>query len=257
MKTRLRIEAFLRAIKVLTDNGVDTSGICDVYYARLGLTVPPVFRPPVKNPPLPLPLIQQLPKADLDCRLIGSVPATVLFKFFIDLPEDQRKSIAAGAQINTIDEFKAFLSKAENGSLPSEVKNFVIALLQTEANVREAVHALLFDAFVDKVVYLELTVCPLYHTRQGLTMEETLDRILDEIAKFRTKHSMRVGLVVNANIEKQSPLDVHKLAQLAVAYQTRGVLGFATTSAEIGVAQMRYFEATFDNLSENFMPVTL
>jgi adenosine deaminase len=68
---------------------------------------------------------------------------------------------------------------------------------------------------------------------------------------------MRVGIVIGANIEKLSPLDVHKLAELAVAYQGRGVLGFATTNQEIAVDQMRYFEATFEYLSTNFVPVTI
>jgi adenosine deaminase len=64
-------------------------------------------------------------------------------------------------------------------------------------------------------------------------------------------------IVINANVEKLSPLDVEKLAELTVAYRGRGVIGFATTSAEIKVAQMRYFERTFAYLKENFIPVTI
>jgi adenosine deaminase len=257
MKTRLRIEAFLRSIKVLEKHGIEAKGLNELYYSHLGLTVPPVFHPPVKNPPLPLPLIQQLPKADLDCRLIGSVPLPVMYKLYSELPDNERNKLAGGKPFVSLEDFRAFLAKGSNERLPSDVKNLLIALLQTEANLREAVHALLYEAFVDKVLYLELTVSPIEHLRSDLSMEGTLDCILNEIEKFTANHEMRIGIVINANIEKLNPLDVHKLAELAVAYQGRGVLGFATTNQEIGVDQMRFFEATFEYLSTNFVPVTI
>jgi adenosine deaminase len=180
-----------------------------------------------------------------------------MFRFFAALPGEKQRELAGAAQLTTLDQFTAYLARGNSGRLPSDVKNLTIALLQTEENLRQAVHALLYEAFADNIVYLELTVCPLSHTRGGLSMEAALNCVLDEIAKFRAAHEIRVAIVINANIEKLGPLDVHRLAQLAVAYQGRGVVGFATTTAEIGVAQMRFFEATFDYLSESFVPVTI
>jgi adenosine deaminase len=255
MKTRLRIEAFLKAVKVLEKHGIDLRGqLNELYYGRLGLTVPPVFHPPVKIPPLPLPVLQLLPKADLDCRLLGSIPMPVMHKLYSELPEDERKALPALA---TFKDFATFLADGKSRLLRSDLKNFAISLLQTEENLRQAVRALLYEAFVDNVVYLELTVCPLYHTRKKLTMENVMDYLLDECEKFKVGHPLSVGIVINANVEKLNPLDVHQLASLAVAYHGRGVVGFATTTAEIGVAHMRFFEASFDYLSENFVPVTM
>jgi adenosine deaminase len=260
MKKRLRIEAFFRAVKVFADNGIEINGLNEFYYGKLGLTIPPQFHSPVQTPPLPLPLIQQLPKVDLDCRLIGSIPIPSFYRFFTDLPPDDRKALQELLripQLSTPEEFSAFLRSAGNRQMTSDIKNLAIALLQTERNLRQGVHDLLYEAAVDNVAYLELTVCPLYHIRKGVSKETVLDCLLDEIEKFTRRHSLQVGIVINANLEKLSPLEVHGLAALAFAYYERGVCGFATTTAEISPGQMRFFAATFDYLSENSVPVTL
>jgi adenosine deaminase len=254
MRKRLRIEAFLKATRILSDEGIDLSGISGTYYAGLGVTFPPRFLPPVANPRMTIALVAQLPKCDLDCRLIGSVPLSLLYRFYTDLPEENRNELPS---CSSLEEFTAYCLRECDRCMRTEAKNLATALLQTEPNLRAATHAILYEAFVDKVLYLELTVCPTGHTRRGLTPEMVLDVVLDEIGKFKKKHDIRVSLVINANIAKSSPLDVHRLAELAVAYHGRGVVGFATTTAEISVAEMRFFEQTFAYLSDNFVPVTI
>jgi adenosine deaminase len=241
MRKRFRIEAFLRATKILAENGIDLTGIDS---RELGVTFPPKFVPTVLNQPLTVAVLQQLPKCDVDCRLIGSVPLPLLYRFYTELSE------AARSALPRFDSFESFTELF----LQSDSRTLTIALLQTEANLRLAIHAILQEAFSDNVAYLELTMCPLLHTKAGLSPNQVLDIVLDVIANFQ---DLRTSVVINANIQKLNPLEIQALAELTVAYHDRGVVGFATTSAEIGVSQMRFFESTFTYLADHFIPVTI
>jgi adenosine deaminase len=250
MGRQLRLEAFLRSMQVLTRHGIDLAHVDTSYYSQLGVSVPPRFVPPVRNPPVTLHLLRQIPKCDLDCRLIGSVPMPVLFEFFQQTP-------IAGLDFASEDDLRRFCMRDSDMRLKADAKELSTSLLQTEANLRRATSAVLQEAFDDKVLYLELTVCPVYHTRQGLTKEQVLDCILDEVQQFTAAHEIQVSLVINANVVKLGPVTVHKLAKLAVSYLHKGVVGFATTTGEVTISEMRFFEATFNYLSNNFVPVTI
>lgn len=255
VRRRLRIDAFVKSMKILQECGADISGVIAnaPYYACLGLTVPPVFKPPVRNPPLTLALLQQLPKCDLDCRFIGSVPLPFLYQFYRGLPEKEMKGLP---QFGSLEELTSYVLDPADEDHHTRGKELAIRLLQTEENVRQGVTAILDEAYADRVVYLELTVCPLLHTKH-MTKEKFIDVVLDQINKFVEKKSIRVTVVINANVKALSPLQLQELAELAVAYQSRGVVGFTTTTEEITNAQMKFFQPTFDYLRENHVPVTI
>lgn len=255
MRKRLRIEAFIKSMKILQQNNIDISEIkaFEKYYFQLGLTVPPRFEPPVQNPPLTLALLQELPKCDLDCRLIGSVPLSILYKFYCESTEEEKKKLPTFANK---EEFTKYFMREEDAKYHAEGKRLSVKLLQKEENIREGVHGILLEAFVDNVVYMEITVSPLLHCKL-MTKEQFLDTVLDEIKKFTSKKPMKVNVVINANVANLNPLKVQQCAELCVAYKGRGVVGFSTTTLEIDEDKMRYFEDTFKYLQNNFVPVTV
>ncbi|KAH0788476.1 adenosine deaminase [Histomonas meleagridis] len=255
-RKRLRVQAFIKSMKILQENNIDISGVIanSDYYAKIGLTVPPAFKPIVQNPPLTLSLLQQLSKCDLDCRLIGSVPFGLLYEFYTKLSEEERNSLPKFA---SAEEMKEFCLCKEEEQFHLKGKALAISLLQTEENIRSAVNAILDEAFQDKVIYMELTVCPLYHIKKELTSEKVVEIISDEIEKFTNGKDMTVKIVINGNIKTLSPLQIHELAKLAVKCQDKGVVGFTTTTAEISEEQMRFYEQTFNYLRQNHIPVTM
>lgn len=262
LKKRLRVEAFVQAIKVLQKNNIDISGLVKNadYYAKLGLTVPPKFSPPTENPPLTLALLQQMPKCDLDCRFIGSVPLPLLWTFYQELPEKERidRYDQHLPKFESFEDMQNYILKEDEKNLNMKGKTLCLALLQSERNIREGLNAVLYEAFVDKVVYLELTCCPLLHTKE-LTAEQVLDIICDVCNKFceNKKNQITVKVVLNANILALTPIEVQKVAELCVAYKDKGVIGFMTTTGEIDEDAMKYFESTFDYLQNNFVPVSI
>jgi len=254
LRRGLRVEAFVRAIAVLEAAKVPITGLDELYYTRLGVTVPPRFMPPVRNPPLTLALLQQVPKCDIDCRFFGSVPTTLLFDFYTHLGEAERAELPA---FRDSAEVFVFLHNESDRQARKEARRFCLAVLQTEQNIRDGVRAIVREAFEDKVMYMELTLCPLLHTQGGLAGGQVIDAVLDEIAKFTGDREMEVNVVLSADIGIMSPLEVQAVAEQCVAYRGRGVVGFATTSSEIDVASMRFYEQTFEYLRTNFIRVTM
>ncbi|KAH0790990.1 adenosine deaminase [Histomonas meleagridis] len=255
MKRRLRIDAFVKSIQILQENNIDITEVIanSTYYANLGLTVPPSFQPPVKNPPLTLALLQQLPKCDLDCRLIGSVPFTVLYDFYKKLNENERNGLP---DFKSTEELAKYCTTHITDGHYRKGQALAIKLLQTEENIRSGIYAILDEAYVDKVIYMELTICPLLHNSK-LSNDEFINIVIDEITKFTSDKEMNVKVVINANVRALSPLQIQELAELAVKYQDKGVVGFTTTTEEIGKNDIKYYQPTFDYLRQNHVPVTI
>lgn len=259
VRKRMRIDAFVQSMKVLINNHVDISSILEnaKHYYKIGLTVPPCFHPPIRQPPLTLALIQQLPKCDLDCRLIGSIPIPILYKFYTELPPEKQAKLPRFSSPTDLEKFFHSESKTEFGT---DAKKLGIKLLQTEENIRAALRGIFEDAYTDNIIYLEVTVSPIYHTKKGLTEDQFCEIIIDEAQKVEGK--VEVRYVINANISTLAPIEVDKLARLAVKYRCsakykKGVVGFATTSQEITEDSMRFYQQTFTYLREEFMPVTM
>lgn len=255
MRKRLRIEAFVKSMKILQANGIDISELQELdkqYYSTIGLTIPPKFEPPVKNPPLTLPLIQLLPKADLDCRFIGSVPLSILYKFYAEASEKDKRKMPV---FKNYEEFSNFFVNSDD-IYNNKGKQLCIRLLQKEENIREGIRGLLHEAFVDNIVYMELTICPLLHVKQ-MNSHHFVDIVLDEVNKYCANKPIVVKIVINVNIKIFSPLKVDECAKLCVEYKDRGVIGFSTTTKEITEEEMRYYEDIFAYLNDNFIPVTM
>ncbi|KAK8896155.1 hypothetical protein M9Y10_014049 [Tritrichomonas musculus] len=261
LKKRLRVEAFVKAIKVLQKNDIDISNLVEYsdYYAKLGLTVPPKFCPPAENPPLTPRILEQIPKCDIDCRFIGSVPLTLLWEFYQKLPDNEKvdRFDEPLPKFESYEEMSDYILNEDEKNHHMKGETLCLALLQSAKNIREGVKAILSQAARDKVAYLELTCCPLLHTKK-LSEEDVLDVICDVCKQFneRPSYGITVKIVLNANIETLTPIQVQKVAEMCVQHEDKGVVGFMTTG-EIDEDTMKYYEDTFDYLHDNFVPVTI
>jgi len=248
LQKRLRIEAITRSLKVLKANGIDVSGIAanSHYYNSLGLNVPNQFAIPKPQPQLTMEIIQKLKKADVDTRLSGSVPLKTLYSFYQQLPENKRVRSFASEE-----EFSKFFVCTSKDSCIKEALKVSVSLLQNEANIRQGVKGIIAEAIADNVVSLEIRLYPEEHTQEGLTEEQVISIVCDE-AKNAASINARVVLAVG----DVDPLYAMKIAQLAVEFEEKGVVGFSFTR-EIIPEEYRYFQPIFDYLRKNFINVSM
>lgn len=175
---------------------------------------------------LTLEAIQRLPKTDLHVHLDGSLRlATILdlaSRDGITLPASDPEGLA-----------RAMHCGENTGSLVEYLKAFDITLrvLQTEEALHRAAYELAADAAAENVRYMEVRYAPMLHTRRGLPLTRVVEAVLAGLRAAETDHGIRSNVIICGirNISAESSLE---MAQLAVAYKGRGVIGFDLAGAE-------------------------
>jgi adenosine deaminase len=175
---------------------------------------------------LPLDFFRQLPKADLHVHLDGSLRVDTI----IDLARKHR------VELPSMD--PAELGRAMNlgqncGSLVEYLKAFDVTLrvMQHEDALYRVAYELAEDAARENVRYMEVRYSPMLHGRLGLRQTGVVEAVL---AGLRAAHDT-LGIEANVilcGIRNISPESSLEMAELAVAYKGRGVVGYDLAGAE-------------------------
>ena len=153
-----------------------------------------------------------------------------------------------------------FVESADSGSLVRYLETFdhTIAVMQTpEALARVAREAVL-DLAADGVVYAEQRWAPEQHVQRGLALEATVEAVqsgIDEGIREAAARgqTIRVGQLVTAMRHTDR---WREIAELAVAYRDRGVVGFDIAGPEDGFPPSRHAEI-WQYLADQNFPVTV
>lgn len=195
-------------------------------------------------------LLHALPKTDLHVHLDGSIrPATILA-----LARDQGVRLP----VRSLSDLKRFLSGLTSGvSLARYLKAFDLTLrvLQQREALERTAFELAEDAHREHIRYMEVRYCPALHTKQGLAMEETVEAVTAGLARARHRYGIQTGTIV-CGIRHLSPRLSLRLAELAVAYYGRGVVGFDLAGAERDYPAKEHRKA-FDHVVRNNVNVTV
>ncbi|MBV9822631.1 MAG: adenosine deaminase, partial [Actinobacteria bacterium] len=110
------------------------------------------------------------------------------------------------------------------------------------------------DLVADGVVYAEIRWAPEQHVTEGLSLEEVVDATLEGFAHgtqaaSEQGHQIRIGALVTA---MRHAARSREIAELAVAYRDRGVVGFDIAGAEAGFPPTRHLDAFEYLRRENF-----
>jgi len=189
------------------------------------------------RPPVTEELIRALPKTDLHCHLDGSLRlATIL-----ELAEDQ----GVGLPADTPEGLARAIHMGETcASLEDYLTAFevTLAVLQTEEALYRAAYELALDAAAENVRYLEVRYSPVLHTRRGLKATTIVDAVLLGLRHASRETGLRSNVIV-CGIRHVDPQTSVRLAELAVAYKGKGVVGFDLAGAEEGHPARRHREA--------------
>ena len=182
-------------------------------------------------------LLRALPKTDLHCHLDGSLRlATVL-----ELAEQQKVELPAG----TPDGLARAIHMGETcASLEDYLVAFdvTLAVLQTEEALYRAAYELAMDCAAENVRYLEVRYAPVLHTRRGLKPTTILDAVLDGLRHAKRETGIKSNVIV-CGIRHMDPQTSVRLAELAVAYKGKGVVGYDLAGAEEGHPAREHREA--------------
>jgi len=195
-------------------------------------------------PELTLEFLESLPKTDLHVHLDGSIRLETL----VDLAREQgvalptrdlgelRYLLAAGRKVKSLDEY---------------LEGFAVTLsvMQTEPALERAAFELAEDAQREGVRYIEVRYAPMLHTRGGLSLTQVMEAVLRGLRNAKRKYRIRYGLIL-CGIRSMSPSLSVRMAELAIAFKNRGVVGFDLAGSEINnpaKEHQRAFQLILDN----------
>jgi adenosine deaminase len=189
--------------------------------------------------------IKALPKVVLHEHLDGVLrPATILQLAsdarYTKLPASDPAALAAW-----------FHREGSKGSLVKYLEGFAhtIAVMQTEEALERVAYEEVEDLANDGVVYFETRFAPVFHTRKGLTHQQVVAAVLKGLERGRKAFNVRSGLIISAMRNMNVSLE---MAELAVDFRQRGVVGFDLAGEEGGYPPKKHIDAFHYIQRENF-----
>jgi adenosine deaminase len=199
---------------------------------------------------LPLEFFQKLPKTDLHVHLDGSLRLETI----VDLAAKDR------AELPTRDaaELGRIMGIGQNcGSLEKYLEAFDITLrvMQTEESLYRVAYELAADAAKENVRYMEVRYSPMLHTRRGLRITSVVEAVLAGLRAAHDDLGIESAIII-CGIRNISPESSLEMAELAVAYKGRGVVGFDLAGAEYD-HPAKHHKAAFQLVRDNNINCTI
>jgi adenosine deaminase len=188
-------------------------------------------------PPVTEELLRALPKTDLHCHLDGSLRLATL----LDLAEKQKIRLPADTPEGLA---KAIHMGETCASLEDYLVAFdvTLAVLQKEEALYRVAYELATDCAAENVRYLEVRYSPVLHTREGLKPTTIVDAVLEGLRHAKRDSGIKSNVII-CGIRHMDPQTSVRLAELAVAYKGKGVVGFDLAGAEEGHPARHHREA--------------
>ncbi len=189
--------------------------------------------------------IRKLPKTDLHVHLDGSLRIETIFELAkqqnIDLPAKDAKSlkkiVCCGSTCKDLDEYL-------------EAFNITLSVLQTEDALERVAFELSEDAAKENIRYIEVRYSPILHAQKGLTLSAISDAVIRGLRKAERKYDIQAYVII-CGIRNMDPETSLRLAELAVAYKNKGVIGFDLAGAEYNNPAKEHKEAFYLALNNN------
>ena len=190
-------------------------------------------------------ILQSLPKVLLHEHLDGVLrPQSV-----IDLAKDAGYTGLPTQDAHALAEW--FFRGANQGSLAKYLEGFnhTIAVMQTEEALQRVAYEQAGDLSKDGIVYFETRFAPIFHTQKGLTHQQVVSAVLKGLEQGRKDFGVASGLIICAMRNMHTSLE---MAELAVDFRARGVVGFDLAGEEGGYPPKKHVDAFHYIQRENF-----
>jgi len=180
-------------------------------------------------------MIHRAPKVELHDHLDGGLRSETIIDLAgqtgIDLPEHEPETLA-----------EWFHRGSNRKSLSLYLEGFAVtvAVMQTAEALERAAYEHMENLAADNVVYAEIRFAPILCTQQGLNLEEVVTSALKGLRRGREDFGVDFGLILCAMRHQNISLEI---AELAVAFREKGVIGFDIAGDEYGHPPKKHLEA--------------
>jgi len=189
--------------------------------------------------------LRSLPKTDLHLHLDGSLRLATIQELAAEqgvrLPADSehelREHLVCGNACESLEEYlRAF--------------GITLSVLQRPDALRRVAREVVEDAAAENVRYLEVRFSPILHLEEGCTDREILEAVIAGLAEGSEATGVIAGTII-CGMRNIDPEKSKELAQLAVDYKDKGVVGFDLAGAEKDFPAKHHREAFYTILNNN------
>ena len=124
-----------------------------------------------------------------------------------------------------------------------------VGVMQTPEALARVARECAEDLAADGVVYAEVRYAPEQHLRRGLELDEVVEAVQEGFRSGSAATGIRIGTLLTAMRTAARSLEI---ADLAVRWRDRGVVGFDIAGAEAGYPPTRHLDAFEHVRRENF-----
>ena len=190
-------------------------------------------------------IIQQVPKVLLHDHLDGGLRA----KTMIELAKEQNYNKLPTSDEKDLEQW--FFRGANKGNLMEYLQGFehTCALMQDKVSLERVAYEMMEDMKRDGIVYVETRFAPCLHLEKGLHYDNVVNAVLRGLQKGQKDFGVGFGLILCALRNKTNALEI---AELAVNYRYKGVVGFDLAGEEGGYPPKKHLAAFQFIQRENF-----
>lgn len=190
-------------------------------------------------------IIREVPKVMLHDHLDGGLRTNTL----IELAKDYKYPNLPTTNPEELGEW--FHRGANKGNLIEYLQGFehTCALMQTKESLERIAFEMIEDMNNDGVCYVETRFAPVFHMAKGLNYDEVITAVLSGLERGKQKYNVGYGLILCGMRNMQNTLEI---AELAVNYRKKGVVGFDLAGEEGGYPPKHHIEAFQFIQRENF-----
>ncbi len=191
--------------------------------------------------PLTLDYIRYAPKALLHDHLDGGLRPSTMLDIAAKTGYDGLPAVDAEGLANW------FKTAAHSGSLVRYLEPFAhtVAVMQTAESLHRVAFECVEDLAADSVVYAEIRFAPELHIDKGLSLDAVVDAVLAGFADGE-KAAAAAGrpIVVRCLVTAmRHAARSQEIAELAIRFRDKGVVGFDIAGAEAGYPPTRHLDA--------------
>jgi adenosine deaminase len=190
---------------------------------------------------LTLEMIRQAPKALLHDHLDGGLRPSTVVDIAGQIGYD-------GLPATDVDELATwFRTQSHSGSLERYLEPFshTVAVMQKPDALFRVAYECVEDLAADSVVYAEIRFAPELHINQGLSFDEVVDSVLEGLAAGeKACNAAGRGITVRLLVTAMRHAAMSReIAELAIRFRDKGVVGFDIAGAEAGHPPTRHLDA--------------
>src|SRR6202795_1239810 len=194
----------------------------------------------------------------LDKQLLASLPKVLLHEHLdgvlrpqsiIDLAREEKYTGLPTNDPDALSEW--FFRGANQGSLAKYLEGFAhtIAVMQTAEALQRVAYEQAQALSKDRIVYFETRFAPVFHAQKGLSHQQIVSAVLKGLECGRKDFGVASGLIICAMRNMNHALE---MAELAVDFRARGVVGFDLAGEEGGYPPKKHVDAFHYIQRENF-----